>query len=330
MAEIVPLGNESFWNESELARVCARWPDQGTRPGAGTVLRRLIDLERQYQDDPHWLGGEWRDLGTSPQRLMSLEMAGLVRVEYSSNRHTGYRVNDPDRMEVALAQAAETGLERPEATIPADLFSLIEGHDQIKEVLRRAIETTLPVHVLLVGPPATAKSMFMAELGRLPGSRYAVGGSTSRAGIIEYLVESPDCRFLLLDEMDKAEGRDLSALLSVMEAGRVTRMLYGRMESVERQVSVFAGANSTRKLPRELLSRFFVLDCPSYGPDEYRRVAISVLIRRENVAPDNAAEIAGMLAGVSQDIRDAVRLARLSGGEPQLARRFLPLLSTKP
>ncbi len=326
MAEIVPIRESSGWGSADLEAVCLRYPDQGNRPGAATVLRRLIELERKQPKGEDWLGGEWRDVGTTPQRLIALEVMGLIKVEYSSNRHTGYRVLDPDRMERELEVIEEGGLSEEESEFPTDLFDLIEGYEQVKEVLLRAIRAVDPVHVLLVGPPATAKSMFLSELGRLPGARYAIGGSTSRAGIVEYLINNPACRYLILDEADKADGRDTSALLSVMEQGRVARMIHGRHESVERQIWVFAGANSISKAPRELLSRFLVVDCPPYTTEEFQKVAISVLVRRENVPPAVAVEIVQLLSSRSTDVRDAVRLARLSAGDVEIVRQLLPIV----
>jgi MoxR-like ATPase len=43
-------------------------------------------------------------------------------------------------------------------------FSNIEGLDDIKEMMLRAIESPERAHTLLVGPPACAKSLFMLEI----------------------------------------------------------------------------------------------------------------------------------------------------------------------
>jgi len=68
--------------------------------------------------------------------------------------------------------------------VPTDLFSVIVGFEDVKAVVRRSLEAERPVHVLLVGPPSTAKSLFLMELSRLPNARYALGGGrSSRAGV---------------------------------------------------------------------------------------------------------------------------------------------------
>jgi hypothetical protein len=44
------------------------------------------------------------------------------------------------------------------------LFSKIEGLDDIKEMMLRALESPERAHTLLTGPPASAKSLFMLEI----------------------------------------------------------------------------------------------------------------------------------------------------------------------
>src|SRR5919202_5531024 len=64
-------------------------------------------------------------------------------------------------------------------------FSNIEGLDDIKEVMLRALESSERAHVLLTGPSACAKSLFMLEIEKF--MRYKVyfteGAATTKAGI---------------------------------------------------------------------------------------------------------------------------------------------------
>ncbi len=84
----------------------------------------------------------------------------------------------------------------------------------------------------MAGPPATAKSLFLEALGDLPGAQYALGGSSSRAGIADFLINFQP-RFLIIDELDKMKGEDFSVLLSLMQSGVVARLKKG-MREVER------------------------------------------------------------------------------------------------
>ncbi len=75
----------------------------------------------------------------------------------------------------------------------------------------------------MAGPPATAKSLFLEALGQLPGAQYALGGSSSRAGIADFLINFQP-RFLIIDELDKMKREDFSVLLSLMQSGVVARL----------------------------------------------------------------------------------------------------------
>jgi MoxR-like ATPase len=51
------------------------------------------------------------------------------------------------------------------------VFSSIEGLDDIKEMMLRALESPERAHTLLIGPPACAKSMFMLEIEKFLGTK---------------------------------------------------------------------------------------------------------------------------------------------------------------
>ena len=45
-------------------------------------------------------------------------------------------------------------------------FEEIVGHDDIKQIVAKAILSKRPVHLLLVGSPGSAKTMFLTEIMR--------------------------------------------------------------------------------------------------------------------------------------------------------------------
>jgi Holliday junction DNA helicase RuvB len=141
-----------------------------------------------------------------------------------------------------------------------------------------------------------------------------VGSATSKAGLWD-LVAEREPRILLIDELDKMNAADTAALLSLMEGGRLVRAKKGRALDVTVLIKVVAATNQMAKLSPELKSRFAIRKLEAYDTVQYRTVVKGVLIRHENVNPDLAEEIARKLEGKTQDVRDAVRVARLS---PQL------------
>ena len=65
------------------------------------------------------------------------------------------------------------------------LFDPIIGFDDIKEIFQLSINADKPVHILLVGPPASAKSVFMNCLTKLKQNF----SSSTKSGIFDYQFE---------------------------------------------------------------------------------------------------------------------------------------------
>jgi replication-associated recombination protein RarA len=93
------------------------------------------------------------------------------------------------------------------------LFDGIVGFDDVKELFDMSIRADSPVHLLLVGPPASAKSLFMSSLTKLESSYFAVGSSSTKSGIFDYLFEYRP-RYFIVDEIEKLNKRDQTSLLN--------------------------------------------------------------------------------------------------------------------
>jgi Holliday junction DNA helicase RuvB len=201
-------------------------------------------------------------------------------------------------------------------TLPDDLFSDIIGHDGIKELLRACLLSEKPVHVLLAGPPALAKTLFLWDIERAAGERgiWLVGSATSKAGLWDLVAERQP-QIILVDELDKMNAADTAALLSMMEGGRLVRAKKGRELNLSNQLRVAAATNRLNILSPELKSRFAVRKLSAYNRSDYLTVVEGVLVARENLDKEMASEVARRLDGLSQDVRDAIRVARLT---PQL------------
>ncbi len=119
-------------------------------------------------------------------------------------------------------------------------------------------------------------------------------------------------RILLIDELEKMNLTDTAGLLSLMEYGRIIRAKVGRSMDEKITVWVFATANRIDSLPPELLSRFAKQGLTEYSDQEFIFVVKNILQRNEELDEDSAALVAEKLVGKTHDIRDAVRVARLS------------------
>jgi len=269
------------------------------------------DMEQEYR-----IGWGWRQVRIWPATLNRLFKDGYLENVFRSNSFTGYRLSQLGKKVIAGKQEKETLPRNQKLALPEDLFQDIIGHDEVKELLRASLMAERPVHVLLTGPPALAKTLFLWDIERVCGEKaiWLVGSATSKAGLWDLTAERQP-RVLLIDEMDKMNAADTAALLSMMEGGRLVRAKVGRQLDLHNPIWVVAATNRMDMLSPELLSRFAIRRLNLYSRDEYLIVVKGVLERRENTSQELAKEIAERLDGRSQDVRDSIRVARLA---PQL------------
>ncbi len=269
-----------------------------------------VNMENDYR-----IGWSWRHVRVWPATLSRLFKDGYLETVFRSNSYTGYRLSEVGRS--ILKQQSEAPLATGdtgniEPAISIDLFSDIIGHDDIKELLIACLSIDKPVHVLLAGPPALAKSLFLWDIEQAAGERaiWLVGSATSKAGLWDVIAERQP-QIILIDELDKMNAADTAALLSMMEGGRLVRAKKGRELSLNNPVRVIAACNRLETLSPELRSRFTIRKLSAYNRSDYLTVVKGVLSRKENLAPEVAEVIAHRLDGLTQDVRDAIRVARL-------------------
>jgi len=272
-----------------------------------------VDLEREFK-----IGWSWRHVRIWPATLSRLFKDGYLENVFRSNSYTGYRLSELGSAMIAAEQNGDTH-QKPQGqklALPDDLFSDIIGHDEIKELLRACLLSEKPVHVLLAGPPALAKTLFLWDIERAAGEKgiWLVGSATSKAGLWDLVAERQP-QILLIDELDKMNAADTAALLSMMEGGRLVRAKKGRELNLSNELRVVAATNRLNTLSPELKSRFAIRRLTAYSRSEYLTVIKGVLAKREGLGQEIADEIARRLDGISQDVRDAIRVARLA---PQL------------
>jgi holliday junction DNA helicase RuvB len=85
------------------------------------------------------------------------------------------------------------------------IFSKVEGLDDIKEMILRALESHDRAHTLLTGPPGSAKSLFMLQIEKFMRSKVylAKGASTTKAWLQRFIAENQDKEIIIIDEIDK-------------------------------------------------------------------------------------------------------------------------------
>jgi len=272
------------------------------------ALTKIIEFEEKCHPESlaAKLGFSWSDVQVWPATLNRLLTFGLLEIVYHSNSYRGMRLTQKGREQAELLSITDKPipLEAPQSQkleLPDDLFEDIIDH---------------PVHVLLAGPPALAKTLFLWDIERVAGEKaiWLMGSATSKGGLWDKIAERQS-QIILIDELHTMNAVDTAGLLSIMEGGRLVRTKVGRELEFTIPVRVIAACNRVYGLSPELLSRFAVCKIQPYDRSDYLTVVKGVLVRREGVSADMAEEIARRLDGLSQDVRDSVRVARLA---PQL------------
>jgi len=284
------------------------------------LLTEIARFEDSVDMSKLRMGWSWRHVRPiHSSTLSSLFRKGYLDNVFRSNSYTGYRISELGRALIASSQQQEDTSKPqalPQLASAGDIFSDIIGHDDVKELLTACLLAEKPVHVLLAGPPALAKTLFLWDIERAAGERaiWLVGSATSKGGLWDKIAER-QLQIILIDELHTMNALDTAALLSMMEGGRLVRTKVGRELDLFNPVRVVAACNRLHGLSPELLSRFAVRKIQAYNRSDYLTVVEGVLSRREGLDLEVAAEVAHRLDGVSQDVRDAIRVARLA---PQL------------
>lgn len=293
------------------------------------ILKVALAVEEANKDNPNWMGFQYGEVLAAPARLTYLVQRDVLRWGYKSSNFTHYKLTNPElvkaTLEILKKEEAQEFQDQP-LTIPEDIFDIVVGFQDIKETIVKSLKAERPVHILLVGPPATgAKTLFLEEINTLPGARYTLGSTDTKAGITRFLMAYKP-RFLIVDEMDKMAREDYAALLSLMETGVVTEMKTGRTQTLTLKTWVFGAANDIYKIPDELKSRFLRFVLKPYGEAEFIQAVRGFLVKREDINEELATYIAQQLAKRTKDPRVARSIGRLCKTKEDVDRMIRMLL----
>jgi holliday junction DNA helicase RuvB len=197
------------------------------------------------------------------------------------------------------------------------LFEDIIGYDDIKKLFGMALGSEEPVHILLSGPPASAKTMFLQSMmTKLSTNSYFVdGGNTTKAGMVDYLFEYKP-KYLLIDEIDKMHAKDQTFLLNLMETGILTETKYRKTRTTATNVKtwVFATSNDIEKIMVPLQSRFFIVKLEPYTYEQFYQITVQLITQQHKVKLEIARAAADAVWNKmkSGNIRDCVKIGRMA------------------
>ncbi|HEY9386227.1 MAG TPA: ATP-binding protein [Nitrososphaeraceae archaeon] len=195
------------------------------------------------------------------------------------------------------------------------LFDSIYGYDNIKRLFRMTLESNHTTSILLSGPSASAKTLFLQCLMKLHGSYFIDCSNATRSGVVDCIFDNKP-KYILLDELDKLSRKDQTFLLNLMETGIVSETKYKKTRKIEIKTSVFATSNNIEKIIPPLQSRFFVVKLQTYTYEQFYDITVRLLTTsgQHNVDEEIAKVTADAVWNTSttRNIRDCVRVAKMA------------------
>lgn len=193
-----------------------------------------------------------------------------------------------------------------------DFFNEILDLDEIKENIYLNLMSEDQINTLLLGPPATSKTLFAQVIRAKCKDVCFFDASTgsSGAGLIKVLENHKSIKVLIIDEIDKLKRNDQNVLLSLLNDGTLEKSLKEQTIKIGlKGLKVFATSNSSTKLSKALKSRFETYVLPEYSDEDFIKVTQHCL--REKLSMQISKHIAEQLIiNNMKDVRLAMSIAK--------------------
>jgi Holliday junction DNA helicase RuvB len=281
------------------------------------IIERILNFKPKY-DYHNELGFEAYEVGADNRILNELVKLGILEITLKTNKSTFYKLRDIERAKKFLE------IHNVKIDKSKPLFDSIIGYEEQKELLRRVINSDKPIHVLLLGSPATAKTLFLLELTKIPNSIYLTPYITY-SGLFSYLDLEP--QLILIDQLDNLKYNDVYRLLiDICEYGIATKISYNEQVVKKVNTKIIATANDTKRIPQALLSRFLILEFKKYTEQEFINIA-KQLLKDYNLSEDVKDYIIEKCKR-TLDIRNVIKLANICNSKEDVDKfmRFIKFL----
>jgi replication-associated recombination protein RarA len=195
------------------------------------------------------------------------------------------------------------------------LFENIIGYDNVKRLFRMALESGHNTSILLSGPPASAKTLFLQSLMKLCHSYFIDCSNATKSGLVDNIFHNKP-KYLLLDELDKLSRKDQTFLLNLIETGIVSETKHNKTRRMKIKTFVFATSNNVGKIIPPLQSRFFIVRLEPYTYEQFFDITVRLLTSNEyNVGEEIAKATADAVwntSSTTRNIRDCIRVAKMA------------------
>lgn len=270
----------------------------------------------------------FKDVSIKPQKLYQIEMSGIIERVFDTNSKTCYTLSDYEGARSFIGkrkdQTGEDGTLKKEYTfpdedeLPENLFEDVIGYEDVKWLLKRALTTDDIVNVLLVGPPGSAKTVFLLCIKDLKDSMFVSGSTASGPGVLDVMFKNKPMN-MCIDEFDDTPKETQEALSQHMDTGILDETKMGKDRKLKINTNTFASANSTDPVIDQVESRFLDIHFDPYTKEEFIEICEHLLPRREGSDKEESRYIAESVWSMEEagDVRKAIAVARLSRGDPE-------------
>ena len=184
-------------------------------------------------------------------------------------------------------------------------FENIQGYDDIKDIIKRALDAEDNYNLLFIGPPVSAKTLFLLGIIEYKKGVYFDGSNTTNR-ILDVLKEKRP-KIICIDELDKMPRQFQEKLLNFIESGHIkVDQIRKKYDFTIKGAKVFGACNEIIRLSRPLQSRFRRLHLPSYTEEQFLEVSVKVLPKLK------IAHVIGKAVWHQRgDIRDVISIGKL-------------------
>lgn len=195
------------------------------------------------------------------------------------------------------------------------LFAEIQGYNDLKHLLSKMVMSDQSVHAVLVGPPASGKTMFLLDIQKKMKNTFFIDATNATGpGIVDKLFSRPNTRIVIVDEIEKMSTKDQNMLLNLFETGKLISTKVRKTADMDfKGIKLFATSNDINLLSKPLRSRLIELHLPEYNFDEFQDIVVRLAIMKYDLSEGIGEKIAHVVWNdmKTKDLRDAIQLFKL-------------------
>lgn len=288
-------------------------------------------LDRHKDETGRDYDVRWDNTDTpfDPNKLYQLEKNGFLDRVFDTNSTTMYSIVNRDDIKNKLEdinRQYNEGTQTIMHDFPSEeelkergIFDDVVGYENVKFIMRRAMSSEDIVNILMIGPPGSAKTVFLMSINKLERSSYVSGDPTTGPGLMDKMFKEKP-RFIAIDELDNMSKDDQQILADYTETGMLIESKgNNKQRGMRTNTKTFAAANNQDDILDDIQNRFIDLHFEPYTHDEFIEVCEHIITSNQDKRRKEARKIGEAVWEMDGfgNVRKALQTSRLSKGDPE-------------